>query len=251
LSAQNIIVSFFIRRLKMGQREMLRIDAKIAVEFKNFDHFYREYANNLSKGGLFIKTEKALDTQTIVEVNLKLPNLADPLNLVGEVVHTIDAGMAKSNGWNAGMGIHFVDFEDGVQQILEEYIKASVAKKATQLAKDRRSHPRVLKSLRVKFPSLKVLQEDYSQDISSGGMFIQSQTPRPLGEKILIVLVHPDTKEELKLKGKVVRKSQEDPSDPSSISGMGIKFIDIDDKKQKAINIFLGLNFLDNNHLLN
>ncbi len=235
----------------MGQREMLRIDAKIAIEYKNFDVFYKEYADNLSKGGLFVHTENTLDRQSIVHVVLKLPNRADPLNLVGEVVHTIDLNMAKSNGWKPGMGIHFVDFEDGTHQLLEKYIQTSIEKNTSTLSKDRRKHPRVMKSLRIKFPSLKVLQEDYSQDISSGGMFIQSKAPRPVGEEIQVVLVHPETKQELKLKGEVVRTAHEDPKEPVSVSGMGIKFINLDKKKQKAIDKFLGLNFLKDGHLLN
>ena len=235
----------------MGQRELLRIDAKIAIEYKNFDLFYKEYSKNLSKGGLFIQTEKTFDRQTIVEVILKLPELADPLNLVGEVVHTIDPAIAKTNGWSAGMGIHFLDFEDGTQQLLEKYIKTSFERNASVLSEDRRKHPRVMKSFRVKFPSLKVLNEDYSQDISSGGMFIQTQNPRPIGEKIQIILVHPETQQELKLKGKVVRTTSEDPTVPVSVSGMGIKFSGLDDDKQKSIDIFLGLNFMKEGHLLN
>jgi type IV pilus assembly protein PilZ len=225
----------------MGRRELLRIDAKVEVEYKNFEQFYKEYTKNISKGGLFIKTENTLKPQTVLEISLSIPGTSNPLKIVGEVVHVIEPSLAKAHGWESGMGIHFVDFKEGVKKNIEDYVAKLYKENPVARASDRREHERMAIRLRVKFPSLDVLQHDYSEDISHGGIFIQTQKPRNIGDKFLIILVHPETGEELELEGTVIRVARQDAHSPGSVSGMGIKFQGLDEKKREAINKFLGI----------
>jgi len=227
----------------MGRRELLRIDAKVEVEYKNFDQFFREYSSNISKGGMFIKTENVFKAQTVLEISIKLPDLDEPLNLAGEVVHAIEPEMARERGWDPGMGIHFIDFEEGAHQCLEEYVAKSYKVDPRARANDRRAHTRVPVRLRVRFPSAEVLEQDYSEDISRGGIFIQSTKPRQVGDRFIITLVHPDTNEELDLAGEVVRLTGMGAHDKHSPKGMGIKFVDLDAEKKKAVDRFLGMDF--------
>ncbi len=227
----------------MGRRELLRIDAKVEVEYKSFDQFYTEYTKNISKGGVFIRTDNIYKPQTVLEILLKLPGTEPPLSLVGEVVHVIDKDTAKERGIEPGMGVQFVDFEEGAHQSLDIYVASRIEKKPESLSKDRRRHARVPVRLRVKFPSVEVLQQDYSEDISRGGIFIQTQKPKEVGDRFLVTLVHPETKEEIELMGEVVRVAEGEPHIPGSSKGMGIKFIDMDKEKKEAIRRFLGFNF--------
>ena len=227
----------------MGRRELFRVDAKVEVEFKSFDQFYSEYSKNLSKGGIFIKSKNVLKPQTILEIVIKLPGQDNNLNILGEVVHVIEPEMEAAHGWDAGMGVHFIDFEEGADEVLKEYVAKSYKKKPEERAEDRRTHKRVAVRLRVKFPSLDVLRHDYSEDISKGGIFIQTTKPREIGDKFIITLVHPESMEELELSGEVMRVTQQDPKVPGSLTGMGIKFNDVDQEKHKAIEKFLGLDF--------
>jgi type IV pilus assembly protein PilZ len=227
----------------MGRRDLFRIEMKVEVEFKDFNQFYQEYTKNISKGGIFIKTPNILKPQTVVEIFLKLPDLPTPLAIVGEVVHVLDPETAKANGWDPGMGIHFVDFKESAQQNLEAYIARKYTVEPAARGSDRRRDARVAVRLRVKFPSLDVLQHDYSDDISRGGIFIQTQKPRKIGERFLLTLVHPETSEELEIPAEVVRITGEDPKDPSSVTGMGIKFMDMDENLHQRIETFLGLEF--------
>ena len=226
----------------MSRRELLRVDAKVEVEFKTFDQFYREYTKNISKGGLFIKTRQPLPQQSVLEIMLKLPG-EKPLSLVGEVVHCIDNETAASNGWDPGIGIHFVDFEEASHQALDKYVAIHQQANPDALSPDRRKHERVALRLRVRFPSLEVLQHDYSEDISRGGIFIQTQKARQIGDQFLVTLVHPDTGEELELLSEVVRVSRLDPAVPGSVSGMALRFVNLTEKKARAIESFLGMDF--------
>lgn len=225
----------------MGRRELLRIDAKVEVVFKTFDQFYREYTANLSKGGLFIKTKNPLKPQTVIEINLNLPGREKPLNVAGEVVHVIEPEMAESYGWSPGIGVQFIDFEEGSHQELEEYVASMYKEEPETRTNDRRRHNRAPVKLKVKFPSENVLRQDYSEDISRGGIFIQTKKARQVGDQFIITLVHPTTGQELEIPGEVVRITTEDPQVPGSVTGMGIRFLEMDREKKEAIEQFLGL----------
>ncbi len=225
----------------MGRRELLRIDAKVEVAFKTFDQFYREYTKNLSKGGLFIKTRNPLKPQTVIEINLKLPDREEPLNLAGEVVHVIEPEFAESYGWEPGIGVQFIDFEEGAHQELEEYVASMYKEEPAFRTPDRRQHHRSPIRLKVRFPNENVLRQDYSEDISRGGIFIQTKKARNVGDRFILTLVHPTTGAELEIPGEVVRVTTEDPQVPGSVTGMGIRFLEMDDQKQEAIEEFLGL----------
>ena len=43
--------------------------------------------------------------------------------------------------------------------------------------------------------------------------------------------------------GEVVRISRKEPRDPGSVSGMGIRFTNLDDKAKQAIDFFLNPEF--------
>jgi len=227
----------------MGRRELLRVESKLDVEYKSFDQFFQEYAKNISLGGIFIKTPKMLPVQTVLEIDLKLPDRAEKIALVGEVVHTIDPKTAQEQGWEPGLGIHFVDFEETGKEMLAQYVREISQKHPHKLVRDRRSSERAPLRLRVKFPNLQTLMEDYSKDISQGGIFIQTEHPRGLGERFILSLVHPESKQELELEGEVVRISRKEPRDPGSVSGMGIRFTNLDEKAKQAINFFLAADF--------
>jgi len=190
---------------------------------------------------LFIKTNQTLPVQTVLEITLRLPE-EKPLSLVGEVVHCIDPETAQCNGWDPGIGVHFVDFEDGAHQTLDKYV-ALRRQEAPTATNDRRKHERVALRLRVRFPSLEVLHNDYSEDISRGGIFIQTQKSRQIGDQFIVTLVHPDTGEELELLSEVVRVTRIDPSVPGSVNGMGLRFIDMNEAKNQAVEKFLGMDF--------
>jgi len=227
----------------LGRRELLRIESKLEVEFKSFDQFFQEYTKNISLGGIFLKTTQMLPVQTVLEIDLKLPDRDQTIDLVGEVVHVIDPQTAKEQGWEPGLGIHFVDFEEVGKGILAEYVRESAQKHPQKITPDRRKSERTPLRLRVKFPNLQTLMEDYSKDIGQGGIFIQTEHPRGLGERFILTLVHPESKQELELEGEVIRISRKEPRDPGSVSGMGIRFTNLDEKAKQAIDFFLATDF--------
>ncbi len=227
----------------MGRRQLLRIDAKVEVEFKNFEQFSQEYTKNISQGGLFIRTSEPLAPQSVLEIHLILPDEPEHILLVGEVVHVIDEKDARAKGVEPGVGVHFVDYEETAKQAIENYISKKYLSDPQIKSPDRRRHVRVPMRLRVKFPDLHTLLEDFAYDISRGGIFIQTESPKRLGEALIVTLVHPESNDELDLEGEVVRVSRHDPKQPKSVSGMAIKFINMDEEKRKAVDQFLAVEY--------
>jgi len=106
-------------------RKHTRYDASIKVAFKTEKQFVYEYAKNISKGGIFVATDKPLPLRTKVELVLHLPHSSTEVKIIGEVVHVINTEQAKlmdADKW-PGMGIQFSEFEEGGEKALMDYLK--------------------------------------------------------------------------------------------------------------------------------
>src|SRR2546421_8358305 len=64
-----------------------RIPVKIAVRFRTANEFVQEHAVNISRGGIFIRTDEPPKVDTAVEVELSLPDAGPPITSAGIVVH--------------------------------------------------------------------------------------------------------------------------------------------------------------------
>lgn len=92
------------------------------MRYSNAREFVREYAENLSKGGLFIKDAYALAPLQPVAVRVELPGLGT-YEVRAEVVHIIAPDMAAQLGRPAGAGLAIVEGTEAFQQTLEQYLQ--------------------------------------------------------------------------------------------------------------------------------
>jgi type IV pilus assembly protein PilZ len=83
-------------------REHGRAPIELKVDYKKLNSFFADYTKNISKGGTFIKTKKALPIGTKFLFRLTVPGRDAPFELNGEVVHSTPSGE------DPGMGIRFV-----------------------------------------------------------------------------------------------------------------------------------------------
>jgi uncharacterized protein (TIGR02266 family) len=73
-------------------RTATRHEVFLGVEFKTGEEFAREYATNISKGGLFIRTDKKPALNAEAMLTLHLPS-GESLRTIVRVVHASDAGI--------------------------------------------------------------------------------------------------------------------------------------------------------------
>jgi type IV pilus assembly protein PilZ len=106
---------------KKDRRGHPRTPIKLEVEYQRINTFFQDYACNISKGGMFIRTRKPLPVGTRFELKLVIPDLAKPLEINGQVRwrDTQDDVALNPEKRYPGMGIRFVYETDGDRQQVE------------------------------------------------------------------------------------------------------------------------------------
>ncbi len=100
-----------------------RAPITLRVDYKRLNTFFADYTKNISKGGTFIHTTKALEAGTDFTFVLSLPD-AIQLELKGVVKWVVPESAASSEN-PAGMGIQFV-FADDAERLAVENVVAGM-----------------------------------------------------------------------------------------------------------------------------
>jgi type IV pilus assembly protein PilZ len=103
------------------RRRFPRHAITLRVDYKRMNTFFADYAKNISKGGTFIRTSKPLDVGTEFVFVLSIPGQPDQLQLLGEVMWTVDEKRATEEQ-PAGMGIRFRFTDDSERTQLEQFV---------------------------------------------------------------------------------------------------------------------------------
>ncbi|HEY4717122.1 MAG TPA: TIGR02266 family protein [bacterium] len=82
---------------------------------------------------------------------------------------------------------------------------------------------------------------DYSTDLSEGGVLIQTTTPMPMDTTLDLKFRLPGAIKLIEVKGKVMWAQQYIPGTPdlNLVPGMGVKFVNLDDRSKKYIEAFI------------
>ena len=88
-------------------------------EFASVDQFINEYVTNISRSGVFIKSEDPLPIGT--RVNLRFSVILEELEIIeglGEVVRRVEPG----DGAAPGMGVVFVEMTQVSKELIERIL---------------------------------------------------------------------------------------------------------------------------------
>ncbi len=100
-----------------------QVTGTIRISFKKESDFFKSYIGNLAKGGLFVKTQKVLPVDTLLNLELTLPKTDRAVRTTGKVIWTRAENMS-SDKMPPGMGIQFVDIDPEDERILKNYMAA-------------------------------------------------------------------------------------------------------------------------------
>jgi uncharacterized protein (TIGR02266 family) len=107
----------------LGERRIHpRIPMHLSVKYSSAKEFFVDYSNNISAGGIFIRTSEPAEFGTKVLIEFSLPEIPRKVKGLGEVVRVVRAGDSEKEP--AGMGIKFLKFDPGS----EEHIRKLIAK---------------------------------------------------------------------------------------------------------------------------
>jgi uncharacterized protein (TIGR02266 family) len=188
--------------------------------------------DNISAGGLFVRTENVLPLGATVELDVVRPGLGGPLQLQGRVVLVVDPATAQARSAPPGMGIAFEALAEPIRARLDEMLGTlgaplNVAVTDLRSAPDplpsrqsrrtsaepplsairRRQHRRVdarrlLAHLRI---DDEVVELGLAVDnLSLGGCFLVCSAPKAAGTEVKLEMVHPSLSRALLLSGVVV-----------------------------------------------
>ncbi len=101
------------------QRRGRRFAVRLEMEFRTELDFVREHATNISNGGLFVRTAHRPPMDSIVRVDVRLPN-GERLQGDALVVHVVD------DPYKGGVGLAFLSDDPGFAETLDRYL-ASLA----------------------------------------------------------------------------------------------------------------------------
>jgi CRP/FNR family cyclic AMP-dependent transcriptional regulator len=110
------------RSCEFTTRKDDRLKRRISLAFKNRQTFVKAYTGNISRGGLFIRTDRPLKEGEQFLLKLQLPDLSEPINATCEVVwaRTQSEGETRPSG----MGVKFCEMSKRDIQILTQYVQA-------------------------------------------------------------------------------------------------------------------------------
>ena len=117
---QEAVSSDFIDGIE--RRSSPRAELVVRVNYQTVDSLFSEFARNINDGGLFVETDTPQPIGTSVELEFKLPGADRPIEVIGNVVRSIESDQATPDGV-AGMGIEFENLDSDVREQINEIIQ--------------------------------------------------------------------------------------------------------------------------------
>ena len=99
-----------------------RLERRISLAFKDRQAFVKAYTGNISRGGLFIRTDCPLKKGEQFLLKLQLPDLSEPIKINCEVAwaRTQSEGETRPSG----MGVKFCEMSKRDNQLLTQCFQA-------------------------------------------------------------------------------------------------------------------------------
>jgi type IV pilus assembly protein PilZ len=104
------------------RRSSPRADFVVRVNYQTVDSLFSEFARNINDGGIFVETEAPQPIGTSIELEFKLPGEEEPIEVVGNVVRSIDTDQVGPDDV-AGMGIEFENLDSNVRDQINVIIQ--------------------------------------------------------------------------------------------------------------------------------
>jgi len=116
--------SLIDRACEFSSRKETRVQKTLSLMFKDRKSFIKAYTGNISKGGLFIMTERPLNQGEQFLLKLQLPDLPEPIKVNCEVSWVREQSDIEKRP--PGMGVKFSKITKRDNQILNQYFQTLI-----------------------------------------------------------------------------------------------------------------------------
>ncbi len=112
------------------KRKYPRIEAKVQVTFRTVKDLVAEYTKNISKGGIFLKTDQLLDPNAEIDLLMSFPNDLGEFQVRGRVVRLVSMSHPTDSSRQLyGAGIRFVDPNPEMLGVIEKIVASETETK--------------------------------------------------------------------------------------------------------------------------
>lgn len=108
--------------VSLANRTAPRIDRNILVKYSPGDEEYHDYAHNLGTGGLFLASERKLESGAEFSLSFFIPREGDEMQCRGRVAWVNEAGKLKRPDLPPGAGIEFVELGRDDRYKLQKFV---------------------------------------------------------------------------------------------------------------------------------
>ncbi len=108
-----------------NRRKYRRVEASIRVAFRTKEELAVEYTKNISKGGIFLKTDQLVDPNAEIDLTISFPEGSGEYKIKGQVTRLMSVSRLSEEGENDqlfGVGIRFLNPADDLLRAVEQVI---------------------------------------------------------------------------------------------------------------------------------
>ena len=194
----------------------------------------------LSRSGVSVRCLEPPPLGTLIAMKLYLPGSVDGLEVEG-VVREAARPEEEPSFWAEFSGIEPLQ-KAQIIEVLARRERASEAKpigavNVQPYDDPRRAVPRLAARFAVRFATVQDFVLEYAANISAGGVFVQTETPLQLKTIVRVEMELPGGGGMVPARGVVVhRVTPEEAKQRGTLAGMGVQFMDGDDKFRERID---------------
>ena len=219
------------------------------VRFESSGEAVQTTTREVGVEGVFVRSQKSPKEGTVLALRLYLPGSMRP----GEVTARVREVRPEPD---CGFWAEFVDVRqetlDAIKLLLQRRARAaasgpgtpigamnirSSAAPAQQPIEPRRAFPRHAARFQVGFSSNQDFVLEYAENISAGGVFVQTEQPIELDSIVTVSLRLPGNEVPVEAKGVIVhRLTKAEAAKVGKHAGIGVQFLDSSDEFREAID---------------
>jgi uncharacterized protein (TIGR02266 family) len=103
-------------------RESSRIEGVFRVKYPTVDRLVIAYSRDFSRGGMFLATEQFLPINAVIRLEIDLPDEGGRIPVTCRVAYVRDQPSAAASGKPVGMGVQFLDLDQGGLSRLASFV---------------------------------------------------------------------------------------------------------------------------------
>ena len=219
---------------KTPRRES-RFPVRIPVNLRTGGTVTRLYTGDISFRGLFICTDSPPVLRQLISIELALP--PDDVNFKSHAMSVYVLQPGQEADRMPGVGVQFYAQSEGQRRQWERFV-TYIKQHPPDVPADaidpvKRAHPRIAARFEVHPKDLSELEIIYTRDVSTGGMFIETDMQLAIGKGLSLTIYHPVSHHGFTMDCTVKRH------DTGTPKGLGVEFINMDDERREKFHEFV------------